>query len=74
MNIYPIPAKDILTVDISDNKGILTVYDITGCLVFQYSISSENKININVSNLKRGVYFLSIQNENEIVSEKFIVE
>ena len=58
--VYPNPAKDILTVDLShDNNIELYLYNITGEMVLKMRVNS-NPVQINVSGLKSGIYLLSI--------------
>jgi hypothetical protein len=70
--IYPIPVNDVInlkyTEDISINR--IRIYDINGK---QVSLIIKNLSQINVQNLKTGIYFISVENdENEILTKKFI--
>ncbi len=57
---YPNPVSDILSVDLAKTTNCeLCLYDITGKLILQKSVSSY-PAQINVSGLKPGVYLLSI--------------
>ena len=56
------------------DKIQLYVYDIQGKLVFSKSKYIENgKINLNVSELRSGLYFLKINNGQGEVTKKLIV-
>lgn len=72
LKIYPNPAKDFLNLDIFNNKVFkkYTINDVNGKSIV-YRSNFSNKININ--NLKNGVYFLILENNNEKIYKKFIV-
>ena len=60
VKIYPNPVSDILSIDLAKTDNCeLYLYDITGKLLLQKSVSSY-PAQINVSGLKPGVYLLSI--------------
>ena len=66
MILYPNPVHDILTVDGLDNTGETVnaiVYDMTGSVVKTVSVKAEGAIRINVSDLPKNSYILSIEGE-----------
>ncbi len=77
IKIYPIPSKDRITVEwpksllhptqifICDTKGIL----LRTLIVDQHAI---NRMEINISDLTLGVYFLTLQSEHNVKSAQFI--
>ena len=70
--IYPVPVNDIMSLkyleDISVNR--IKIYDLQGKQVL---LITKNLSQINVQNLKTGIYFISIENDkNEILTKKFI--
>jgi hypothetical protein len=72
IQIYPIPVNDIINLeyveDISINRVI--IYDIHGRQVL---FITKNISQINVQNLKTGIYFISIENDAaEILTKKFV--
>ncbi len=68
-NIYPNPAEDEIKI-ITDEKNItVTIHNITG----QKIITSSSKI-INVSNLRRGYYVVSIECDGKINRENLIIK
>ena len=68
-NIYPNPAKDEIKI-ITDEKNItIKIYNITG----QKIITSSSKI-VNVSNLRRGYYVVSIESDGKINRENLIIK
>ncbi len=79
-NVYPNPATDIINVKFS---GVLAVsdvhiYDVTGKLIQRTQISNENvstsaTIQIDISLLQSGVYFVKFIGEETDVTKKIIV-
>jgi len=64
VSLYPNPVRDILTVKGLDNTGETVnaiVYDMTGSVVKTVSVKAEGTIRINVSNLPKNSYILSIE-------------
>ncbi len=70
----PNPVKDILNIDfdITNNKTTVIIYNIFGSLVYKNDFYQKNGININVSNLDSGVYFINTQVDNKINTKKFV--
>ena len=62
IQIYPNPFSEYLIVKVSDNENIknISIKNIQGQIVYQSSFVSKIKI----SNLLKGIYFLSIVNKN----------
>ncbi len=80
LNLLPNPNNGNFSLIINNEyKGSLTVkiFDITSRLIDQRIINKNIDIiteNINLSNLNKGLYFISIENDNSKVTKKFIVE
>ena len=81
--IAPVPAKD--NIDISFNlegiAGTLSIYDLSGKMVHRQSVESKgscqsSNVNLNISDLSSGMYFVHIDNANaeRMKSSKFIKE
>jgi hypothetical protein len=57
INIYPNPAKGLITIGSNSNlSGMMKIYNVTGQVVFE-SVMTEN---IDVSNFPSGLYFLKL--------------
>lgn len=74
--IYPIPAKNILNIQLKDNLSVTlksaAVYDLTGKIVLETSVLNQP---INVEKLATGTYILSISDTNDRnYTQKFIKE
>jgi len=69
--IYPNPAVNNITVDISDNNGTFPLdfklLDITGKQVKTTRKIYQNKFNINVSDLQPGLYLYQLMNNKTVV-------
>jgi len=69
MEIFPNPANNFLFA----SKGILTIYDILGNQLLQ--LNNLDKTNpIDVSEFSSGIYLIKLQNNNNIVSQKLIIQ
>ncbi|SHL74599.1 HYR domain-containing protein, partial [Flavobacterium xinjiangense] len=78
---YPNPASDLVTITIKTDvlkNMTLKLYDIFGMLVGSpieiRGTSTENAIQINVSNLRRGVYIYTLSAENKVLFTDKIVK
>ncbi len=70
ISVYPNPTENNINVSNISNSNI-QISDISGKIVFRKSYCNETE-NINLSNLKSGIYFITIENNNNIITEKFI--
>jgi hypothetical protein len=73
--IYPNPVKQNLT--ISDTKKILSykIYDSMGFIVLnELKVNSNEEVNINLENLKKGLYIIEVVTEEGIRKEKIVKE
>ncbi len=61
-NIYPNPAKDILTLTLKDKTNGKTNYSIKNALGIEIirGVIADKTTNIDISNLSRGIYFISL--------------
>ncbi len=78
IKMYPVPARDILNVNINSSSSINTTYSIIsldGRRVGQNSISlmgKDNTIQLDVSRLAPGQYYFNINVDGKIISKSFI--
>ncbi|WP_333853658.1 M28 family peptidase [Epilithonimonas sp.] len=73
IQFYPNPAKNVLNLKIDDSIKDFKV-EITDMSGSQVLINEENKIHIDVSRLKPGVYLGTIKADNDKVTKKIIIE
>ncbi len=75
LSIYPNPATDVLNIKAENGmNGNLTISDISGRVVFSESVFDDDFITVNISNLTKGLYFISIDDGKLHTSGKFIVK
>ncbi len=76
-NIYPIPAKENMSVvcDLQDfENGVIQITDITGRLMFLQAINTKIPITgINISFLAAGIYSVGVEADQQFISERKIV-
>lgn len=74
--IYPNPVKDVLGIAFKSSveNAVVTVYSVDGKPVKTYhQATMTNKVNLNVSDLQTGVYFVRVvQNDVVIAQNKFV--
>jgi len=72
--IYPNPAKDgVFTVSLEDNRlTTISISNVQGKMVYSSTIEDKNAV-IN-TNLKTGVYIVTVKNENGTGTQKLVVE
>jgi hypothetical protein len=80
LSIYPNPANDIMTVNLTTAKEEnvqMTVYDILGKVIYSIppmQISGQHEENIDVSNFAQGLYLLRIGTSEGMVMKKIFVK
>jgi len=73
MEIYPDPVTDFVTVELSQGKGkyILSIVDLYGREIRSLN-SDEHKLKIDLSDLKKGIYFIKYKND-QIIAKKRVI-
>lgn len=70
VNVFPNPSTGILNIKTTGyENGAYSIFDLNGILLESDLIRNKQ---INIENLKPGIYFIIIQNENETLRGKFI--
>ena len=73
--IYPNPVHEQLTVNCGElNIETIEITDILGKRVMRHKFFNDFPVLIDVSSLKSGVYFISIQTAQGLFTEKFVKE
>jgi hypothetical protein len=73
--IYPNPTKDKLQIVFKKNEtGIIRIYSIDGKQLVELSYSNEDRLEINLSSLVNGIYFLEMSNSEQRFGIKIIKE
>lgn len=71
--LYPNPGSDVIHITTDDDIQTLNIYAVTGQLVKQLR-PGQNNISINVSDLSAGLYMISLETEEEVMTQRFIKE
>ncbi|GAA4304712.1 hypothetical protein GCM10023163_29160 [Aestuariibaculum suncheonense] len=71
MRIYPNPAKHILNIKSLENINAISIYDVTGKQVLSFNSITRNQLNI--SNLKNGIYVVKMQDSNHNYEVKKLI-
>jgi hypothetical protein len=76
IEVYPNPAKEEITVVLptGSNNTILKIYNISGNLVKELSVSnaSSGKVKVDISSLPSGVFMIELINQENRYTGKFI--
>lgn len=74
LSLYPNPAKDILTVSIANvDNATINVINALGQVVLSLKNASETNT-LNVANLAKGVYFVTVTNGQQKSTQKLVIE
>jgi len=78
IRIYPVPAKDILNVDIygvwTTSTSTIDIYDNSGRKIISKQSKGQSTIPIQVSNIARGIYQIAVTNEHQQYTQTFIID
>jgi len=78
LNIYPVPANDILKYNYSNgnmqNDFRIKLYDVFGSLLLEKKMGNIQEGELNVSAIPAGIYLLKFSNGEELVTKKIIVQ
>jgi aminopeptidase N len=77
LSIYPNPANDQLTIFFKETVKTdqnYKIFDISGKLVMEGTLARQQKITLNIQELQKGYYVLSIVNKDSQANFKFMVE
>ncbi|MFK7832575.1 MAG: endonuclease [Winogradskyella sp.] len=73
VSLFPNPAKDIVTVNISNNRDTrIEIYNILGTRLFIRKINET--MSIDISHLKSGVYLFKCIQDHKITTKKLMVQ
>jgi hypothetical protein len=71
--VYPNPAKDYFTLQGLKSGAEISIHSITGGQISK-SISNENTITMSVSNLSKGVYILTVTQDQTVATKKLVIQ
>ncbi len=77
--VYPNPVSNgQINIDMTDinskNPLALNIFNLQGQIVFSNMLHANSKQIINVSSLNKGLYFITVQSDNAVYKQKFIVQ
>ena len=72
ISLYPNPANSNLNIHSKDNILNIDILDVNGRIIFNQNNLNSNTSNIDVSNLKSGIYMVIVENESGVQKTKFI--
>ena len=73
VQLYPNPAYDRVTVQTDDNFSMVTIYSIQGAKMQSNTYDGVNEALIDVSSLSTGIYMISIQTDDEVITERLVI-
>ena len=72
--IYPNPASSVVNIKSALNgEALVRIVDMTGRCIEQV-VTDVNNATISVENLNKGIYFISVQQDNNYSIKKLVVE
>ena len=74
--VYPNPAKDFVNIELAEPFDALQVglYDTMGRLISEDSYSEEKRIQLDVSNIAAGIYYVKIADGQNSTTRKLIIK
>lgn len=73
--VYPVPANEAITFEFNiKQEATLTVYDLTGKQLIQRMVeASESKIELDLTNMKEGLYMFRFKSGDETSIQTFVI-
>ncbi len=72
ISVYPNPSNGNFTVELANGlTKVINVTDITGRIVLTAS-STSDKVNVNISNLSNGIYYIKVTSDNKTEVTKVV--
>ncbi|MCF8302450.1 MAG: T9SS type A sorting domain-containing protein [Bacteroidales bacterium] len=72
LNLYPNPANNQVNLQLSTEDATISVFDVTGRMVYQ--TKGDNHVKINTNDWQSGLYILKIDNEQRTITRKLIID
>lgn len=73
MRFYPNPSTDIVYFDFSEKINSLSIYSLSGQLMYENKAITEKQISIDLSQYSSGLYSVHVYRHGELVSGKLLV-
>lgn len=73
--IYPNPANDYLVIENnSDHEGHVIIHNVTGAFIEEYTFSSMSSQQLDLRNISKGMYFVSIYKDGTKEVKKIFID
>ncbi|MEL6972404.1 MAG: S8 family serine peptidase [Bacteroidota bacterium] len=73
MELYPNPASDVVSVRVEDDIQQIVVFNVQGQEMFRRDYEGIEQTNLDVSTLAAGVYMISVQTTEELITERLVI-
>ena len=74
MNLFPNPATDHITIRTESDLDNLSLYNATGALIYNVNAIQTNQVEIKLSGLPSGLYYVTTTSADQLLTGKFIKE
>ena len=75
LEIYPNPSNGKFTINSNGAISSIEVYNLTGKLLYSdYNLKRQNSVDIDLSNLQKGIYVARISDGKQVLTEKVIIQ
>ena len=73
--LYPNPTNEKLTILFTQPaSGNISFIDLSGKSIFEQNLTKQKSVEINVSSFKKGIYLVLVKTNQELYSQKVIIE
>ena len=72
MELFPNPASEMVSVRVEDEIQQIVVFNVQGQEMFRRDYEGIEQTNLDVSALAAGVYMISVQTTEEIITERLV--
>lgn len=71
VSVYPNPAQNNLRISTTTSFDQIVITDVVGKIVYQEKMN-QNHVEVDISSLHAGIYFITLTNNSSVVSKKVI--
>jgi hypothetical protein len=74
INVYPVPAKDVVIIEVNNNIRDLKIINYTGQVVYEQQVGGEKTLRINTSGFRIGSYLIEFISDNgNVMTRKLVI-
>ena len=73
VELYPNPASELVNIRVADEMTQISIYKIDGQVVLRRSFDGVDEAVLDISSLSSGAYMISIQTEEEVITERLVI-